>query len=350
MLTSAQKGLNMDKSLKTLFLSALVFTLAGCQNVDNLQMPPAHSGLTGFTANDEDISHHLHSAINRLNILKLQGGVSCVPASVWTINKTLKLADRNLRAKLLIDAANAVILAQSQLTHAQKRVNYLTERTDCNDTITASLMAKRNQTVEQPQSTPKDDQQHQRFDEHTINIIELLLNGNNQFASDKAELTVSYISHLELAAPMINQFDDMTIMLTGHTDAIGSEQNNLQLSQQRVEKVKSKLIELGVKASQITIVANGESVPLATNNTATGRLANRRVSANISLKTNAETQDITTQAANQASQASSKIRPEATTLTTASLQQIPINNWWKVLSQPTNTQASNVTEYPHTGR
>lgn len=323
----------MDKSIKFAFIAVFLASTSACQNVDNLNMPPAHSGLTGFTVNSEDVAHHLQSATNRLNILKLQGGVSCVPASIWTIGNTLKLADTNLRAKLLTDAANAVILAEKQLSHAQKRVTYLTDRTDCNDTITASLVDKRNQSGEQPKATIPAEQDLQRFDQHAINIIELLLNGNNQFASDKAELTVSYISHLELAAPMINQFEDITILLTGHTDAIGSEQNNQILSQQRVQTVKNKLIELGVKASQITVVANGESKPLANNNTATGRLANRRVSASITISAKTKTVSLKQQSQQQAKRQPTQLR-----------------QWWKVLTQPTDTQALNVTEHPHTGR
>ena len=337
----------MHKSIKNLLsitlLTGSALVVTGCQNPNSLYMPPAHSGLNGLTVNAEDISHHLQTAINRLNILKLQGGVSCVPASVWTINKTLKQADKNLRANLLVDAANSVILAESQLTHAQERVNYLTERTDCNDTITASLVekpaAKINQTVTPQTTAPKTtatDDNKQRFAEQTINIIELLLNGNNQFASDKAELTVSYISHLELAAPMINQFDDITIMLTGHTDAVGSEKSNQDLSQKRVEMVKSKLIELGVKESQITIVAKGESVPLTTNNTATGRLANRRVSASISITTT-PLKDSTSSTNTLESQQ----KP---------IQPIAINTWWQILEQPADKLATNATEYPHTGR
>ena len=62
------------------------------------------------------------------------------------------------------------------------------------------------------------------------------------------------------------------------TDSIGSNQYNIGLSRRRAEAVKAKLIEFGLPEDRIVgIEAKGEEYPVATNETAEGRLQNRRV-------------------------------------------------------------------------
>lgn len=67
------------------------------------------------------------------------------------------------------------------------------------------------------------------------------------------------------------------IVLTGHTDNVGGDDYNMDLSRRRVEDVKALLVAQGVSSSQIQTVAMGRKEPMASNNTAEGRAKNRRV-------------------------------------------------------------------------
>jgi OOP family OmpA-OmpF porin len=67
------------------------------------------------------------------------------------------------------------------------------------------------------------------------------------------------------------------IEVVGHTDDVGDDAYNMDLSEQRAAAVSQYLIEAGVDASKIVAVGAGESLPIATNTTEQGRVENRRV-------------------------------------------------------------------------
>ena len=69
--------------------------------------------------------------------------------------------------------------------------------------------------------------------------------------------------------------------LTGHTDNIGSDASNKVLGQRRADIIKNYLIQKGVDASKIQTSSQGESAPVATNDTENGRAQNRRVELQI---------------------------------------------------------------------
>lgn len=68
-----------------------------------------------------------------------------------------------------------------------------------------------------------------------------------------------------------------TISVTGHTDSIGPEGYNEVLSERRAKQVQDFLLGKGVKPEKIRLDAQGERVPVASNETRTGRAQNRRV-------------------------------------------------------------------------
>lgn len=70
--------------------------------------------------------------------------------------------------------------------------------------------------------------------------------------------------------------------IIGHTDSVGSEADNLKLSQDRANAVKTSLVAKGVSTDRIKTVAKGESQPVADNMTKEGRAENRRIEATLS--------------------------------------------------------------------
>jgi outer membrane protein OmpA-like peptidoglycan-associated protein len=73
----------------------------------------------------------------------------------------------------------------------------------------------------------------------------------------------------------------MKAVVSGHTDNVGNDAKNMALSQSRAEFVKTKLVEKGVNAANLTVDAKGETQPVATNDNEGGRKLNRRVEINI---------------------------------------------------------------------
>ncbi len=71
------------------------------------------------------------------------------------------------------------------------------------------------------------------------------------------------------------------LRIEGHTDSVGDDAKNLYLSQQRADSVMSALLKLGIDPGRMEAVGFGETRPIASNSTASGRAENRRTEFNI---------------------------------------------------------------------
>ena len=82
---------------------------------------------------------------------------------------------------------------------------------------------------------------------------------------------------LDEAVNQLKHHPDVAVLVVGHTDAVGSEQYNQKLSVDRAEAVYRYLVNRGINPSRLGVTGRGESSPVATNDTDTGRARNRRV-------------------------------------------------------------------------
>lgn len=97
------------------------------------------------------------------------------------------------------------------------------------------------------------------------------------FDFDKAELSSEAEGILDAAVSALKESPDADVVVAGHSDAVGSDAYNLQLSGRRATSVRNYLVESGIDASRLEVQAFGESKPVADNDTAEGRAQNRRV-------------------------------------------------------------------------
>jgi outer membrane protein OmpA-like peptidoglycan-associated protein len=67
------------------------------------------------------------------------------------------------------------------------------------------------------------------------------------------------------------------LQVEGYTDSVGGDDYNQQLSEHRATSVRDYLTSAGIPAASVTAKGLGKSLPVATNETATGRQQNRRV-------------------------------------------------------------------------
>ncbi|MCO6499595.1 MAG: OmpA family protein [Vicingus serpentipes] len=98
------------------------------------------------------------------------------------------------------------------------------------------------------------------------------------FELGKATLKEESYPELKRLIKLLNDNLGISIELSGHTDNIGSDDDNLTLSQNRADAVVSYLTENGIKSNRLTAKGYGETMPVATNDTEEGRQLNRRVS------------------------------------------------------------------------
>jgi outer membrane protein OmpA-like peptidoglycan-associated protein len=97
------------------------------------------------------------------------------------------------------------------------------------------------------------------------------------FDFDKATLRRDVEFNLVKIATILNQFAEMKVLIEGHTDAVGTDEYNLGLSQRRAQAVHDFLVSQDVKADRLSWEGYGESRPVADNDTDEGRQKNRRV-------------------------------------------------------------------------
>jgi outer membrane protein OmpA-like peptidoglycan-associated protein len=104
-----------------------------------------------------------------------------------------------------------------------------------------------------------------------VNMSDVLFDTGSYTLKPGAREKLAKISGIVLAHPGLN------LQIEGHTDSVGTDDFNQQLSERRADSVRDFLAEQGVPASSITARGFGKSQPVASNDTAEGRQRNRRV-------------------------------------------------------------------------
>lgn len=107
---------------------------------------------------------------------------------------------------------------------------------------------------------------------------------NLLFATNSANIDATSLDDLDELVKIMKEDDALRISIEGHTDSRGNNDYNLELSKLRAEAVQSYLVKNGISSDRVKAVGYGETRPLTTNDTARGRLKNRRVELNLSYK------------------------------------------------------------------
>ncbi len=130
-------------------------------------------------------------------------------------------------------------------------------------------------------STPKGEQVDSTgcsTQKDTVMIKEVVtLAGDTNFEFNKSDLLPSAYPVLNELAQSMKSNPNTRWRVEGHTDAIGSDSYNMDLSRRRAESVVNYLVSNGVERNRLEVVPLGESNPIATNDTQEGRSMNRRV-------------------------------------------------------------------------
>lgn len=105
----------------------------------------------------------------------------------------------------------------------------------------------------------------------SIDLNQVLFDFNSYNLNENAKNTLDSI--LEI----LKKYPNQEIQISGHTDDIGSENYNQELSEKRAKAVAEYLIQNGLSENQISYIGYGDKKPLYPNNTPENRAKNRRV-------------------------------------------------------------------------
>ena len=100
---------------------------------------------------------------------------------------------------------------------------------------------------------------------------------NILFELNEAKLKSGSERSISRVAEFLQEYPGHNILIEGFTDSSGEESYNQTLSENRAKAVKDSLVEMGISPSQINTRGYGESYPVASNETQSGRQQNRRV-------------------------------------------------------------------------
>jgi outer membrane protein OmpA-like peptidoglycan-associated protein len=104
-----------------------------------------------------------------------------------------------------------------------------------------------------------------------VNIADVL------FATGQYSLRPEAREKLAKLAGIVQAHSGLNLQIEGHTDSVGSEEFNRELSEKRANVVRDYLISQGVMPGAVTARGYGKSQPIASNDTSEGRQLNRRV-------------------------------------------------------------------------
>jgi outer membrane protein OmpA-like peptidoglycan-associated protein len=115
------------------------------------------------------------------------------------------------------------------------------------------------------------------LDEMCEQIFMLVTKERVSFRQSGTALRTSSAPVLDRLADFARDCSQLTIAITGHSDASGNETNNKALSQARAQVVADYLVAHGVAADALSVAGAGSDFPIADNATPQGREQNRRI-------------------------------------------------------------------------
>lgn len=104
------------------------------------------------------------------------------------------------------------------------------------------------------------------------------------FLFDSNEITPKGKSILNEVVNVLSEHPEFDVIIEGHTDNVGDDDVNSELSQQRAQSVLTYLTNAGIQAENLSAVGFGESQPIADNDSVEGRALNRRIEFIVSRK------------------------------------------------------------------
>jgi outer membrane protein OmpA-like peptidoglycan-associated protein len=117
------------------------------------------------------------------------------------------------------------------------------------------------------------------------NLLAVTFKGDVTFDTNSTVVKPGLYTEIDRVAGVLGRYQETLIRVEGHTDSVGSEEYNMDLSFRRANSVRDLLVQRGVHIRRIETVGFGETKPVATNATEAGRQLNRRVEIKVAPQT-----------------------------------------------------------------
>ena len=116
-----------------------------------------------------------------------------------------------------------------------------------------------------------------RVDKMPNNVVRITMTNQTAFDTNSTSIKPAFFSTMDKVADVVIRYGKTTLTIVGHTDNKGGVEYNQKLSQHRALSVAQYLESKDVNPVRLATLGKGEGEPIASNDTETGRQANRRV-------------------------------------------------------------------------
>ncbi|MGL5858096.1 MAG: OmpA family protein [Angustibacter sp.] len=194
-----------------------------------------------------------------------QGATTAVTALATTITE---LEPSVASASVLLDAQKLTVTGTATDAEAAEAANAAVERAGAAGSPPLTVSGEI--SVEEPPATGDTTQLEQQLQE-AVGMRGIT------FDTGSARLTPQSRQTLDRVAAVLSEIPSGRVLITGHTDSLGSRALNQDLSERRAAEVRRALVARDVDATRLETTGRGESQPVESNTTSAGRALNRRI-------------------------------------------------------------------------
>ncbi|MCH8320259.1 MAG: OmpA family protein [Acidobacteria bacterium] len=255
--------------------------------------------LTELSEQVNDVNQQLDQAMKELEEVAEKSEAASTRASQAEEN-ALKAAQGRLQAEAAQAAAEkTAVLAREETERAQQDTQLAQEEMSLAQEQAQRAREERSLAQEEAQRAREDqerirrerdqdlDRLHRAFNQivetrrTALGLVMSLGDDSMQFNFDKSTLRPENRELLSKIVGILLTSRNYGIYVYGHTDDIGSEEYNLDLSERRAQTVRDYLVKNGIAPETITSKGFGKSRPIVPGTSAAARADNRRVEIGI---------------------------------------------------------------------
>ena len=199
-------------------------------------------------------------------------------AQPQTADRSTEPRDRNNTAVAAVIGAVAGAVIGGQLDDGGNRDRGILVGAAVGATAGATIGAYMDRQEEEFRSALEEEQKRSEIEIERVrdDLLKLTFDSEVTFDFDSAMVKDSFQHSLNKVSSVIQKYNS-DAEIVGHTDSVGTEVYNQELSEKRAMAVKIYLLEHGVDMGHLSSYGKGESEPRESNVTEAGRQLNRRV-------------------------------------------------------------------------
>lgn len=278
--------------IRSLIAMATIATIAACSSVppDNAALMQARSGLQSTQSNPQTSQFapaELKQASDAVALAEAAWARRDSAAEVnhlaYLATQRVAIADETTRQKAA-EADNAKAGADRDRLRLAARTGEADAATRAAETAQRATAVAQGRTETARQDTRDAEQRAAELERQVSDLKArkterglVITLGDVLFDNNRAELRPGAARSVDQLVVFLTQYPMRTARVEGFTDSVGSEASNQDLSDRRAAAVRSALVVRGVGAERVTTQGYGEAYPVADNDSAGGRQANRRV-------------------------------------------------------------------------